>query len=69
MKKLSIIVLMALATAGQAVAGGMNQAVTEEVVEPAAQPAGVGSGAGLVIGLLVLGGLAAAASSTNNTRP
>lgn len=68
MKKLSIIALMTLATAGQAHAGGLNNPATDnEVDEPVAAP--VGSGGGVLIGVLLLGGLAAASASNSTTTP
>lgn len=68
MKKLSIIALMTLATAGQALAGGLDKAETDnEVDEPVAAP--VGSGGGVLIGVLLLGGLAAASASNSTTPP
>jgi hypothetical protein len=68
MKKLSIIALMTLATVGQALAGGLNDAATDnEIDEPVAPP--VGSGGGVLIGLLLLGGLAAASASNSTAAP
>lgn len=67
MKKLSTIVMITLATAGQAFAGGLNQAATDAVIdEPIGAPVGSGGG-GLLIAAVVLGALAAAASSANGT--
>ncbi len=65
MKKLSLIVAISLATTGSAFAGGLNQAVTDEVIDPPA--AAVRGSSGYIVPLLLLGVVAAAAASTNRS--